>query len=1301
MESHMEKKIVLVHGLGGTVDGTWGNFPSFLDEDLEHIIVSYGYQSPHVLKQFYKRAPSILNIANGLLTELQARCDLNNDEIILVGHSLGGIVIKKLLIKMKEKKINHKIRKVCFFDVPHDGAGLANIGRYISFRNRHLKDLCRDSSQLDDLNDQWIDSELDNVFDIISIVAANDNIVSSSSSKSIFRHRQVETINDVDHSTIVKPENKDSPSYIVFKKFILEKNSVNRYKNIASRNLENWKSLERNHVYDYVSDEKRSNNLESLVSALELNPVVIRLTGASGLGKTRLLLKAIESSSAIDKSCMLVFNAPDYDVQIRESIRAMVEDKAYGLVVIENCSVDLHNHLAREITNTKCLLKLITIGYSDAQVDESIHIQLYPLSDEAIKKILFPILIGLSSTDVDRVARFAQGYPLMATLIAEQYQKEGQLLGSIETDSIVRKLIDGDDGITDAEKEVLSACSLFDVFGTGEGAAGEEAKFIAEDVAGSNLIIFDKALTSFSGRQIINRAGRFARLVPKPLALTLASKWWDEASYERQKKLIESIPDSLMHSFCTQASYLDNQPSVQKFSDQLFGGQSPFILAGELLTDRGSKLFCALVEVNTTSTSNAIYLILSEFSHEQLNAISGDIRRNLVCGLEKLCFHADAFEKSAWCLLLLASAENESWSNNATGMFSQLFRVNLSGTQAKPSIRFDLLMRAIESDQLEIDKVVLEALDEAISTYGSTRTVGAEYQGTRPPLKEWNAELWQDVFNFWQQAFDLMLILFERGEYQKEKVLSSIGHSIRGFVSRERIEMLDVAIRKIVSINGCYWPSALEGIKNAFEYESKGMSQEIEATLNSWLDILSHENAALPEKLKILVINPPWEHRKGDDGHYIDLAAENAKALAIEISPEVEELMPHLSLLLKGEQKQSYAFGCQLANELIDAKPLLDLAFEKLVAIEKPNPTFIMGLYKGIFDQSPKLWQKNIDRVIADKRLVYLYPRLLCAGDIQPIHLQTLMQLIRNKILASDSANELSYGSVIKNVHSSVITDFCLDLTELDGPAKLSALNLISMYCFSNRDCINKISEKIKIIVLSVPLCKGQEGASFNLYSWHNMAEKVLKEKDNDFAVALTQQLIINCKDGFDYGAIWDYIKPLLLKLMVDYSDALWPIFGDAIMQSKGVERYWLKQLLDRETGSVGNIPSVLSVVPVDIIIEWCSVHYDAGPIFVSECINIFETVDDKYQPSALFVALLENFGDDQRVVRKLSSNIDSRGWSGSLVPYLKSDKAALTPLLKHSDRKVRRWVSDYISYIDNRIIVVSTQDEENDIRHD
>ncbi|MDK9707652.1 MAG: alpha/beta hydrolase [Desulforhopalus sp.] len=1292
----MGKKIILVHGLGGTSERTWGRFPDFLklDQDIDSTIISYGYDSPNLITQVLKRAPSILNIADGLFTDLKTQCDLENDEIILAGHSLGGLIVKKLLLRMKDKQIKHNIKKVCFFDVPHDGSGYANVGQYIAFRNRHLKSLCRDSSELDELNDRWVDSGLDNAFDIISIIAANDDIVSSSSSKSIFRYHRVETINRVNHKTIVKPDSPESPVYVVFKRFILERSTINRFKNNASRDLNDWKRIERNHNFEFVSDEHRDNDLESLIESLGLDKCIVRLSGASGLGKTRLLLEAIERSTLIDESCVLVFDAPGYEKDIRESVRSCVESNVHGLAVIENCSVDLHNDLAKEIHKMDNLLKVVTVAYSHDQVDDSIHIKLSPLSDDAIINVLSPILVGLAHSDVDRVARFAQGYPLMATLIAEQYQKEGRLLGLISNNSVVRKLIEGDEGVSSEEKEVLSACSLFDVFGTTEGTAREEAKFIAENVAGSSLKTFDRVLVNFHKRQVINRAGRYARVVPKPLAITLASIWWQETSCDRQKKLIDDLPDTLMQSFCIQAAYLDSQPDVQRFSERLFGGESPFVLAEELLTERGSRLFRAFVEVNPETTSSALYNCLNGLTHNELVEISGDTRRNLVWGLEKLCFRASVFEKSAWCMLLLASAENETWSNNSTGLFAQLFRVHLSGTEAGPTLRFDLLQKALDLKQEIIDMVVLEALGHAIDTYGGTRTIGAEYQGTKAPLEEWRPVLWQDIFDYWQGAFNLLLRIIDRGEIQKEKILAEVGGSIRGFIGYGRVEMLDSAIRNIISVNGRYWPAALDSIKCTIEYDSEGLKQDAIDALNIWLELLKPNENDLAEKLKILVVNPPWEHRQGDD-EFIDVAAQNAKSLAVEVVLELEALMPHLCLILEGDQKQAYAFGYQLSQSLECVKELIEKSFQQLLLIERKNPNFILGIFRGLYDKSPQKWQENIDSILANKELVFLYPDFICTGVVTKSHLDELFKLVRDGNVAPSRANILSYGRVTEGIDAAHMMDFCFSLAELNDGAIWYALHIIYMYCYGNKGSVEILKEQLKKFLASVPLDETQHRTSTDAHQWKDLVQKLLKEHDEQFSIALLNKIIEESKKGIGFSTMSHYVKPILFELMRDYGDILWPIFGDAVVNSERLERYHLQSLLNSIDRFSKENPSVLSVLSVGSVMLWCGQRPDIGPVFVSDCVNIFDMVSDKLEPSALFLELLIQYGDNERVASALGANMGTRSWSGSLVPYLEADKEALLPLLEHDNRNVRSWVKERVSLIDRQILYESKRDEE------
>ncbi|MFH7587640.1 esterase/lipase family protein [Oceanimonas smirnovii] len=1305
----MANIIILIHGLGGKKDGTWGKFPELLEEDEEipYQVYSVGYttpmpelKSPKTYLRILGRAPSLLNIANGILTDIETHCDLEKDNIILAGHSLGGIVLKKVLLMLKNRGQVHNIKKVCFFDVPHEGSGYANVGKYIIFRNRHLKSLVSNSVELEDLNEQWVGSRLNNELTIQSIIAENDDIVSATSSKSIFREHSIKTISNVNHKSIVKPESAESTVYKVFKIFILKKNTVSKYNCSASRDIHDWKSIEeRNHAFNYASDSQRQKDLQTLSSALKQEQVIIRLVGASGMGKTRILLEAIKENDALTDEHILVYNAPEYETRIKESVRAMVEESAHGLVIVENCLVDLHNALARELHKKKCPLKIVTIGYSDEQVDDSNFIQLKPMSDEAIIQLLSPILINLSENEIKRIAQFAEGYPLMATLIAEQYQKEGKLLGSIEQHSIVKKLISSDGNIQDDEKDILTACSLFDVFGTTEGSAGEEAKYIAESVAESNLKAFDKVLRAFTAKQIINRAGRYARVVPKPLALTLASDWWEEASHERQSKLVETLPESLFQSFCTQAAYLDNQPNVQKFSDKLFGNNSPFMKAEVLLTERGSQLFRSFVEINPQSTCNSLNYVLNQFSHDKLLSIGGNTRRNLIWGLEKLCFHSQVFEKAAWCMLLLASAENETWGNNATGMFAQLYKLHLSGTQAEPKIRLNVLRKAAADRNRELNLIIVKALEQALRIDGGTRMVGAEYQGTKAPLKEWAPQIWQEIYDYWQQAIDLLLALLDKDSDCDEQVRKVIGRSIRLFVRYQRFDMMDGAIKTIVSKYGPYWPEALSSIKNTFEYDSDNLTEKAVGTLREWSNLLNPDDAELVDKLKIIVINPPTEHRMNDDGHYIDIAEENAKALATSISKTPVVLEPHLLTLLQGEQRQSSAFGYQLALEIKDPQELLDLIFKTMAAMVDPNINLLLGVFRGIKERSVELWNHNIERLTLDRDLVQYYPHCLRTGRIDSAHLTTLLDLICKEQLPLRSADLLSYGSVTRYISPSEIVDFCLALAKMSEQAKWTALNVLYMYSFGNKNAVNELREPFKKLVTEVSLHTMQQDSTMDVYHWKDITEKLLEGYDEELALSLTKQLITGCSYGYEHGNIWSNIKPILNLLMLKYGSIVWPKFADAIVNAEGLELYWLQQLLDRDSGLVDNAPSVLSVLPIKNIIDWCKEHNPDGPIFISRCLNIFDMDEDSRKPSELFIAIIENFGSNEYVTNELHANFGSRGWVGSLVPYLEADKEALTPLLKHEKPCISNWVNEFIKSINGMIETESQKDEEKNFR--
>ena len=1048
----------------------------------------------------------------------------------------------------------------------------------------------------------------------------------------------------------------------------------------------------------FASVESRKYMIRELKEKLLEPKACFRIMGLSGLGKTRTAFQIFTESNEA-KSLVVYVNA-NTNTNTASDIVAKVTDWITGgikaILVVDNCELQLHESLVKEVRRENSQISLLSLDYNIDSVSAQTKVfKLERMKDEELLQLLRPVYEN-KFQDLPRIASFAQGFPQMAVLLVEARLSEDPRIGELTDDALLTKLLwkHGENENTE-DLKMLRACSLFDVFGI-EGEVEGQLAYISS-VIGVGVDTLYECVERFSQRGIIDKRGRFGQVIPKPLAIRLAGQWWTRTRKKKQREFVNGIPDKMVEAFCHQVAKMDFHTDVKLLTENLCGPQGPFGQAEVILSKRGSRLLRAFVNVNPEAASASLYKILNSMEHCQLLAVDGDTRRNLVWGLERLCFHEAFFMESAWCLLLLASAENESWSNNATGMFAQLFHVQLSGTAAEPKARFGLLRQAMEANRIEIDMVILNALGQAIDIHGGSRMVGAEYQGTKAPLEEWRPKIWQEIFDYWQMAFDLLLEILKRGESQKEKVIHEIGCSIRSFVGIGRINMLDNAIKNIVEENGRYWPEALESIKNTLEYDKKGLEEPAVTALNSWLKLLGPDDATLEEKLKIVVLNPPCEYGEESDGNLTNLAEKKAQKLAVDIAGNAESLFPYIGLLLKDKQTASYAFGRQLVLELDDASALLEITLEKSVVVHPVNPSFILGLYRGIYEKNPHTWQSYIDRIVDDERLVVFYPDCIRTGNIQKPHLDVLLGLLRNEVVPASRVNVLGYGRVVDDVAPEAVADFCLELSALGSKASWSALDIISMYCLSKKGCTGKIIEPLKRLVSIVSLQEKEPVT--DIYNWHRMAKKLLNDHDQDFATALSNQIIAGCQHGFDYSALRHYIKPLLVDLLREYGDTLWPIFSKAIAQAEGMGLYRLQKLFERDNifERDTKVPSALSALPTSSVISWCKGLPDIGPDFVAGCANILETGDETSKPSGLFVALLENFGDNERMANSLFANMISGVWSGSLVPYLQKYKSTFATLKDHENDNVRRWVREYIRRIDGQITHESNMDAEKD----
>ena len=155
------------------------------------------------------------------------------------------------------------------------------------------------------------------------------------------------------------------------------------------------------------------------------------------------------------------------------------------------------------------------------------------------------------------------------------------------------------------------------------------------------------------------------------------------------------------------------------------------------------------------------------------------------------------------------------------------------------------------------------------------------------------------------------------------------------------------------------------------------------------------------------------------------------------------------------------------------------------------------------------------------------------------------------------------------------VIDFCIKLSKIDDIAVWSALDIIFMYCFRNEEKINSIRDAIKILVTSVSLYESQIENFNSLYQWNDLIEILFKVPDEELAIKVSDQLITASQYGFNYSHLWDYMIPLLLKMMQKYGDILWPKFSAVIVEAEGNKLYWLQQLFKRKEDIVNKYTNI------------------------------------------------------------------------------------------------------------------------------
>ena len=119
--------------------------------------------------------------------------------------------------------------------------------------------------------------------------------------------------------------------------------------------------------------------------------------------------------------------------------------------------------------------------------------------------------------------------------------------------------------------------------------------------------------------------------------------------------------------------------------------------------------------------------------------------------------------------------------------------------------------------------------------------------------------------------------------------------------------------------------------------------------------------------------------------------------------------------------------------------------------------------------------------------------------------------------------------------------------------------------------------------------------------------------------------------------------------------------------------------------------------LPEETLFARCHAHPDHALNFVAGIVPILTSYDDDADDRTIHPVmsrLLYEFGNSDDMLRSVSSNLFTFGWTGSETTYFRLYEGPIGTLLDHQKGSVRRWARKTLQEIGHRIQLAQAEDD-------
>jgi hypothetical protein len=1033
--------------------------------------------------------------------------------------------------------------------------------------------------------------------------------------------------------------------------------------------------LNREHVLPLVD------GLRSVRRVLGPGGSSVRLTGLSGVGKTRFAQALFEETAAPEALppdlAIYTDTAHSPDPSPLALLDELLATRRRAILIVDNCGSQLHNQLTARC-KVSDRVSLLTIEYDireDLPLETNVF-QLEAASPELIEKVIEQQFPHITQVNVRTITAFADGNSRVAIALANTMDTNDSLAGLTDRELFDRLFWLGKE-VQHELKVAAEACALVYSF-DGEDIDGELTELAT--LAGQPALSLYRRVNELQQRGLAQRRGRWRAVLPHAIANTLACQALEAVPYALIHQRLVAPQGRLLRSFSRRLGYLHtSQTAVTIVSDWLSEGG----LLGEIaeLSPLLLDVLINVAPVDPATTLQAMKRGVNGNRSVELLSASNPSRSRLVKLIRSIAYEPEFFEECLDVLLAFARAEPEDTRTDPTReVIASLFTLYLSGTHATKSQRVDWIRKALGSNDAQLGAIGFKALSSALESHHFSSHYEFEF-GAR--VRDFGAYPRGKAVQDWFEIFiDLAVKVAQGSSRWADHARDLLAQSFRSlWTVAGMADALEAAAGPLLDAG---WERGWLAIRQTIRFDGKGFSADIRDRLRKL------EERARPQtvvgRVKAIVLNGYSAGVDFSDGESASSGYERAEQLARELGQRVatdaDAFTTVLPLIVTNQQGRHWMFGAGLADKvarLEECWGALTQAFEA-TREEQRNVQVLRGFLSAVFERDRSVFEHILDDAMGRASLVQWVPVLQLSAPLDDRGCGRLLASMDSPAVSAWAFQYLSFGRATQCLEDRRLAELLQRLSiKPDGLGV--AIDILYMHIHDNPNPIGPlVSDVARALIANAPLTKHNRRLD------HELAGVIGKFVAGSDGEPAARRLLTVLRDGFENFTLsrYDLSESLNALFQAQPRLALDMLVGDEPDDGRAYAR--------RHSLAGGRRSSALAKIPIEALVQWCRDGSRDRWVHVAPLVPAFAPSDTSQAPrwSERVLSLLQNAPEPAKVAESLVELIEPMSWSGSRAEAIRGrlplfDELAHALGPEHADR-VAAWRSQVMLRLDREV---------------